>query len=217
MRREQGSPDERSDIRVSFFCSRISLRSCRLRADDSSDEILDCFVACAPRNDGSGAIFRHCERSEAIQIAIDEHFGRPFIGRAFARSRWHVAMTCVHFLAAQTHPSYRSQPCPSKQRAQGTPGVRCTRSLACKTKKHTSIVTTGSPVSTGVPRANGFNGLFRALPGDRAFLPPSSPRSLLLKNLTPASGRQDHTALPSASGALVSRAARVHRIPYQRP
>src|SRR5690348_4939793 len=31
--------------------------------------------------------------------------------------------------------------------------------------------------------------------------------------LTPASGRQDHTAWPSASGTLVSRAISVHRIP----
>ena len=43
-------------------------------------------------------------------------------------------------------------------------------------------------------------GLFRALLGDRALLPPSlADRSA---NLTPASGRQDHTALPSAAGAL---------------
>src|ERR1039458_5754381 len=41
-------------------------------------------------------------------------------------------------------------------------------------------------------------GLYRALPGDRAFLPPSPLRSLLLKNLTPASGCQDHTTSPSA-------------------
>ncbi len=60
---------------------------------------------------------------------------------------------------------------------------------------------------------NGFNGFLRALPGDRALLPPSSPRSLLLKNLTPASGRQDHTTSPSASGALVFGTIRIHRIP----
>src|SRR5437764_4820670 len=43
-------------------------------------------------------------------------------------------------------------------------------------------------------------GLFRALLGDRALLPPSlADRSA---NLTPASGRQDHTALPSAASAL---------------
>jgi hypothetical protein len=48
------------------------------------------------------------------------------------------------------------------------------------------------------PHADGFNGFLRALPGDRAFLPPSSLRSLLPRNLTPASGRQDHTTSPSA-------------------
>jgi hypothetical protein len=32
-------------------------------------------------------------------------------------------------------------------------------------------------------------------------------------NLTPASGRQDHTISPSASAALVSRSTCVHRIP----
>src|SRR5271169_3343122 len=33
------------------------------------------------------------------------------------------------------------------------------------------------------------------------------------RNLTPASGRQDHTALPSALAPLVLRHCRVHRIP----
>ena len=33
------------------------------------------------------------------------------------------------------------------------PGARCTRSLACKIKKHTSIVTTVTPKSSGIPRA----------------------------------------------------------------
>src|SRR5450631_1992768 len=51
--------------------------------------------------------------------------------------------------------------------------------------------------------AQWFYGLFRALPGDRAFLPPSPPRSLLLKDLTPASRRQDHTTSPSASASFV--------------
>ena len=51
------------------------------------------------------------------------------------------------------------------------------------------------------------------LPGDRAFLSPSPLRSLLLKNLTPASRRQDHTILPSASHAVRQRRIGVHRIP----
>jgi hypothetical protein len=33
------------------------------------------------------------------------------------------------------------------------PGARCARSLACKTKKHTSIVTTVTPEPPGIPRA----------------------------------------------------------------
>jgi hypothetical protein len=36
---------------------------------------------------------------------------------------------------------------------------------------------------------------------------------MISANLTPASGRQDHTTSPSASGALVRSAIRVHRIP----
>src|SRR6266436_5134286 len=51
--------------------------------------------------------------------------------------------------------------------------------------------------------AQWFYGLLRALPGERAFFPPSSPRSLLPKNLTPASGRQDHATSPSASAPFV--------------
>jgi hypothetical protein len=48
---------------------------------------------------------------------------------------------------------------------------------------------------------NGFNGFLRALPGDRALLPPSS--ALLIADLTPASGRQNHTTSPSASAPFV--------------
>src|ERR1700704_5017089 len=59
-----------------------------------------------------------------------------------------------------------------------------------------------TPESPGIPRAMVY-GLFRALPGDRAFLPPSPLRSLLLKSLMPASGHQDHTTSPSASRAAV--------------
>ena len=33
------------------------------------------------------------------------------------------------------------------------PGARRTRSLACEVKKHTSVVTTGSPERPGIPRA----------------------------------------------------------------
>jgi hypothetical protein len=62
---------------------------------------------------------------------------------------------------------------PEIQRAQGMPGARRARSLACKTKKHTSVVTTVTPDTPGIPYAMVY-GLYRALPGDRALLSPSS-------------------------------------------
>jgi hypothetical protein len=53
------------------------------------------------------------------------------------------------------------------ERAQGKPGARCTRSLVRKQKKRTSEVTTGSVRAIRPSLRNGFNGLYRALPGDR--------------------------------------------------
>jgi hypothetical protein len=44
-------------------------------------------------------------------------------------------------------------PSPGDQRAQGMPGAKCARSLACEMKKHTSIVTTVTPETPGIPRA----------------------------------------------------------------
>src|ERR1700682_6592974 len=61
---------------------------------------------------------------------------------------------------------------PEKQRAWGMPGARCTRSLACSVK-NTRVSHHGRTGTPGIPARNGFNGLFRALPGDRAFLSPS--------------------------------------------
>jgi hypothetical protein len=78
-------------------------------------------------------------------------------------------------------------------------------------------VTTSTPKSPGIPARNGFNGLLRTLPGDRALLPPSPCGLKVLsdpvepneppQDLTPASRRQDHTTSPSASSAVVLHAA----------
>src|SRR3982074_417025 len=74
-------------------------------------------------------------------------------------------------------------------------------------------VTTSTPESPDVPARSGFNGFLRALLGDRALLPPSPTDMFLSKpgwadsnsaNLTPASGRQDHTTSPYAAPSLVS-------------
>src|ERR1700730_2933903 len=79
-------------------------------------------------------------------------------------------------------------------RAHGAPAASCAK---VEGRAHTS--SHGRTGITRHPRTQWSYGLYRALPGDRAFLPPSPLRSLFLKSLTPASGRQDHTALPYAT------------------
>jgi len=72
-----------------------------------------------------------------------------------------------------------------------------------------ALVTTSTPENDRHSPRDGFYGFLRALPGDRALLPPSP----AFTGLTPASGRQDHTTSPSASGAFVFGTIRAHRIP----
>jgi hypothetical protein len=114
---------------------------------------------------------RHCERSEAIHSQGKSNDG---LLRRFAPRN---DVECRHDSAFSRRDA--PEPCmnhsPRHARAWGMPGARCTHSLACKMgSEHTSVVTTGPPESPGIPARNGFNGLFRALPGDRAFLSPSS-------------------------------------------
>jgi hypothetical protein len=125
--------------------------------------------------------------------------------------------------------------------AQGKPGARCTRSLACKVKIAHELVTTGSPEQSGLPCAMVLTVSF-ALPGDEFLLSPSSADYGLaearsgrrhLRKLDTSNGCQDHTTLPSAKapfvrapaersrarldppcdGRLRARRCRVHRIP----
>src|SRR5882672_1206171 len=60
------------------------------------------------------------------------------------------------------------------------------------------------PGITRRSRTQWFYGFLRALPGDRALLPPSPEGPTA--SLTPASRCQDHTTSPSASASPVSRA-----------
>src|ERR1700726_1898585 len=105
----------------------------------------------------------------------------------------------------------------ARKRAWGMPGAQCTRSLVCEVvvqdaHEYSQRLHRKSP---GIPARDGFNGFLRTLPGDRAFLSPSSLRSLLLKNLAPASERQNHTTSPSASGHV--RLTCPQRPPHPRP
>jgi hypothetical protein len=97
-------------------------------------------------------------------------------------------------------PSYAQTCVPSKTRAQGMPGAWCARSRAwCVV--NTRVSHHGHTGNTRHSPRNGFNGFLRALPGDRALLPPSPADHSA--NLTPASGRQDHTTSPSAAMSFV--------------
>ena len=60
------------------------------------------------------------------------------------------------------------------------PAASCALVLVERTR-----VTTSTPESPGIPARNGFNGLCRALPGDRALLPPSSADMFCLSPVGP--------------------------------
>src|SRR5436305_10173426 len=102
---------------------------------------------------------------------------------------------------------------PSKQRAQGKPGADCTRGLVCQT--HSSRRTRAYRFSRNSPAfpAQWLYGLLRALPGERAFLPPSLADDST--SLAPASRRQDHTTSPYA--LAFSSGAKIHLTPKRPP
>jgi hypothetical protein len=103
------------------------------------------------------------------------------------------------------------KPSPSKQRAQGMPGDRCARSLACKIKYAYERSHHGHTGNTRHSLRNGLR-LISCSPRRSGFLVTVA-CGIASANLTPASRRQDHTTSPSAAGALVRSAACVHRIP----
>src|SRR5580693_9956857 len=96
------------------------------------------------------------------------------------------------------------------------PGARCTRSRACRIVAR-ALVTTVAPGSPGIPARDGFNSLFRALPGDRALLSPS-PRgktSAKLDASVGASGPHDF-AVRKITRSSVAPPASIASRPYVR-
>src|SRR6185437_10612873 len=111
---------------------------------------------------------------------------------------------------ARQHP--RGTTCPSFARLSPLSSSRGRRESRVPIAPVGPVQTKSTGVGPQVNRSNaGFPcamvyGLLRALPGDRAFLPPSPARcASIAADLTPASGRQDHTTSPSAMPALVAR------------
>jgi hypothetical protein len=96
------------------------------------------------------------------------------------------------------------------------PGARCARSLACKIKKHTSVVTTVTSVSPDIPRALVLTSYRVLSPAIRVCLTPS-PADKNSAGLTPTLRRQDHTLWPSASALFVNSASASTASRRQRP
>ena len=93
------------------------------------------------------------------------------------------------------------------------PGARRTRSLACEMKQaHERRHHGFSQVHPAFPHAMVLTVSFALSPVTGLFCH-CHQRKLHSANLTPASGRQDHTTSPSATRALVRSASRVHHIP----
>src|SRR5450631_4080338 len=126
---------------------------------------------------------RHCERSEAIHLAAERkedgllRFARndgSNSKRSFAISR---RARAVHL-----SPPQRGR---GECRMPNAPAVSCAIVVVERTR-----VTTSTPESPDVPARNGFNSLCRALPGDRALLPPSSADRFCLSPVGPTQLRK---------------------------
>src|SRR3984893_4223933 len=85
----------------------------------------------------------------------------------------HHSQTQLRDLAAHVREFCCENPALCIEKAQGMPGARCARSRAwCVV--NTRVSHHGHTEITRHSLRNGFNGFLRALPGDRACLPPSS-------------------------------------------
>jgi len=119
---------------------------------------------------------------------------------ALAKAGTRPGMTSIRIPAARCARAVHEPSAQKKQRAQGKPGARCTRSLACDILVSTRASHHRFTGYTQPSLRNGFNSLFRALPGDRALLPPSLADHLRqLDASVGASGPHDFAVRKSAA------------------
>jgi hypothetical protein len=112
-------------------------------------------------------LIRHCERSEAIHSFFLRQNGLLRCARNDGKIH-------LRILAAQFARGLPKNSCPLNRgrrecRAPDAPAAAC----AMVERKKGTRVSQVTPETPGIPRAMVY-GLLRALPGDRAFLPPSS-------------------------------------------
>src|SRR5450432_2853101 len=93
------------------------------------------------------------------------------------------------------------------------PDARCTRGPMRNVHRKCAHEHTGQRRTSDIPCAMALR-LITCSPRRTALLPPLRPEKQLPPGaLTPAPRRQDHTSLPYASAARVSRSLHVHRNP----
>jgi hypothetical protein len=185
--------------------------------------------ACAHRDAGKfmreallvAFVRRASQQPAFVAMGPGSRPGRRFVYDALARHKSHKlkfqsAAVRRHSFAISPNAffarySFISRP-PNRGRrecrAPDAPAVSCAMVVVERTRAYRSHRN-----HPALP-AQWFYGLYRVLPGAPGVLATVAPERLSLpRNLTPASGCQDHTILPYASGALVSRTLRVHRSP----
>jgi hypothetical protein len=144
-------------------------------------------------------ILRMPRRGASVPIQISDSHVDPDTA---SRSRGAMRPRCEVVRARGLPHSRQTNVPPSSREGARNAGCSCASAAPCaKGKKHTSVVTTNTPETSGVPHAMGY-GLLRALPGDRSIVLSPSLRLRMFPcpvwrgspgQLLPTYGLQDHT------------------------
>ena len=137
-----------------------------------------------------GAVIASGAKQSILSFCCDHGLLRGACQRARIRATRWLAMTSKRECA--TSPRHAPEPLMNFPPIEGVGNAGCP--LHPRSRVHLVVVertrvTTSTPESPDVPARNGFNGFLRALPGDRALLPPSLSGYVLSKpgraDLTP--------------------------------
>ena len=160
---------------------------------------------------------RHCERSEAIHPrpphdGLLRRFAPRNDGGEIHDSISNIVEDVSPRSRGELRPRLARYLVPPKKEGAGKTGCALhprSRVQNCAKKTHTSIQVQRK--HSGLPRAMVLRLISRS-PWRPGFLATIAPRNSP-QDLTPASGRRDHTTSPSASRAVRHQHIRVHRIP----
>jgi hypothetical protein len=206
------APVPRSMPKFAPIGQRVFCARCRVEASSGHDEkaVLRRVAGEGLKSQYAIARCRHCERSEAIHGAARKKAGllRRFAPRNDERM-------CVRILAACFARGLAGSFGPLQSEGAGNAGRPMRPIAACaEVVAESTRVVRSHRKTPGIPRAMVLTASFALSPVTGLFCH-RRPRKLLPANLTPASGRQDHTTSPSAS--RIARQARGPRPPHPAP